>query len=580
MAGEKIVKDIVHGYIAIPKEYFTYIIDTEYFQRLRRIEQSSMRVVYPCGRHDRFIHSIGVYYLGKKALQSFKKNYADARNNFIHDQDLLFLIRNEGYWERKQFNFEIACLLHDIGHAPFSHTTEKFYKRALFKVDDYKENLGKEMDAIYSGCLEEKRCLFLKKWLEKLENQPEIYSILFFEMLKKDISQEDIGEIMGKIMDKKSKTKVHEIMSSILILDKYPNLFRDMAKRLGCYEVEIDYCFIIRCIMGIKYEKGQAIKAEKQVNNIIISLLNGSCLDVDKLDYFQRDVAMSGFNTASIDMERLINAFTVEYKDGEVNLALQGQALSVVQSIIQINNELYTWIYGHHKVVYEHRVINDIIEKMLEDGENEKCRNIFTYRYLVDNLVTDDDLWVEMKEERNRSCNKNEQMIELLRRTPLLKPIWKSTAEFHTRCKKLYEKIPSGNQMYLFYIHDLCDDRKNETTISRFIEKKLNVKENLKGYPNIMIEKGKTRDMRRKDWKIRIEIKKKFNDLWEMMEPIQNQDKEEMLSQNTNPNTIYFYLYFSDEALKALDKYKEENIGKDIADILIEFVDEHKQSVY
>lgn len=560
MLGEKIVKDIVHGYIAIPKEYFTYIIDTEFFQRLRRIEQSSMRVVYPCGRHDRFIHSIGVYYLGKMAFKSFRKNCTSEKSGLkgIDDRDFFYAADDIGFWKRSQFNFEMACLLHDVGHTPLSHTTENFYKEDIFQYDCEKEDnqLPVEISELLNG-------------------KSKLFYLLYKAMVKVNAEEKDITQILNSLLDEDSSTKVHEIMSSILILEKFVDPIINVACKMGFEKIEVDFIFIIRCIMGIPYIGTEEDKlkilvnknAETQIKDIIISLLNGSNLDVDKLDYFQRDVMMSGFNTASIDIERLINAFTVEYQNGRLNLALQGQALSVVQSIIQINNDLYTWIYGHHKVVYEHRVIEDILTMALvKDGG---WKEFFTYEYMKENLVTDDDLWVRMKNERKYIS----QVDELLERKAKLRPIWKSTAEFHIRCKELYKKIPSGNyqgEMYVSYIHELCKNKTDEGEITKFIETKLGIEGSL----NIMIEKGKTRDMKRKDWKIRIEIKKQFTDLWQLMEPVMEDEKER--DQSTNLNTIYFYLYLSDEALKKLDNYKEKE-KKDVADILIEFVNEREK---
>lgn len=59
---EKSIRDSVHGVIRIPELWADNIIDTPNFQRLRRIEQTSVRCLYPSARHDRFIHSLGVYY--------------------------------------------------------------------------------------------------------------------------------------------------------------------------------------------------------------------------------------------------------------------------------------------------------------------------------------------------------------------------------------------------------------------------------------------------------------------------------------------------------------------------------------
>ena len=56
--SQKIIKDSVQGYIYVDKIVCEKIIDTDIFQRLRRIEQTSMRCLYPAASHDRFIHSM------------------------------------------------------------------------------------------------------------------------------------------------------------------------------------------------------------------------------------------------------------------------------------------------------------------------------------------------------------------------------------------------------------------------------------------------------------------------------------------------------------------------------------------
>jgi HD superfamily phosphohydrolase len=109
----KVIKDPIYGYIEIPVEYFLFFIDTSIFQRLRRIEQTGARVLYPAAHHDRFVHSLGVFHLGKLAFQNLKRNS--------------FNLLNETQWKKYQKTFEIACLLHDCGHAPFSHTFEEYF---------------------------------------------------------------------------------------------------------------------------------------------------------------------------------------------------------------------------------------------------------------------------------------------------------------------------------------------------------------------------------------------------------------------------------------------------------------------
>jgi HD superfamily phosphohydrolase len=70
---EKRILDSVHGNIYIDKQLVENIIDTPEFQRLRRVEQTSTRSIFPSARHDRFIHSLGVYYIGTLISKQLEK---------------------------------------------------------------------------------------------------------------------------------------------------------------------------------------------------------------------------------------------------------------------------------------------------------------------------------------------------------------------------------------------------------------------------------------------------------------------------------------------------------------------------
>lgn len=122
MAGleEKRILDSVHGYIRIEEKYIKNVIDTEYFQRLRRIEQTSTRSLFPSARHDRFIHSLGVFHLGSKIVENLSKYYKTEKMGFN-----LEIVFN---------SYKAACLLHDVAHSPFSHTFENYF-------DNKKSNL-------------------------------------------------------------------------------------------------------------------------------------------------------------------------------------------------------------------------------------------------------------------------------------------------------------------------------------------------------------------------------------------------------------------------------------------------------
>ena len=66
----KKLKDPLYGYIIIPNEIVKNVIDTAPFQRLRRITQTSYSPLYASAVHNRFVHSLGVYHLGRIAAET------------------------------------------------------------------------------------------------------------------------------------------------------------------------------------------------------------------------------------------------------------------------------------------------------------------------------------------------------------------------------------------------------------------------------------------------------------------------------------------------------------------------------
>ncbi|MBL6445971.1 HD domain-containing protein [Fulvivirga sp. 29W222] len=106
MNKRKIFNDPVYGFINIKSDLIFDIIEQPVFQRLRRIKQLGLTdLVYPGALHTRFHHAIGAMHLMTRALDNLRSKGID-----ISDDE----------YEAAQ----IAILLHDIGHGPFSHALE------------------------------------------------------------------------------------------------------------------------------------------------------------------------------------------------------------------------------------------------------------------------------------------------------------------------------------------------------------------------------------------------------------------------------------------------------------------------
>lgn len=225
MKDYKRIKDPIYGYIQIPVGYMTDIVDTAPFQRLRRIIQTSYSPLYSSAVHNRFVHSMGVYYLGELAAQQLiseaKTKIGDTINFSLYGEV-----------------FKLACLLHDVGHAPFSHTGESFY-------------LSEDHD-----------CTKLHERLIEVIGSTEF---------EKDIPQ-----------DKSLAAAPHEIMSAIIGVLKYSSFFDTVEKKE----------LFVRCITGYKYS---VRTTENSIKNCFISMLNSKVIDVDKLDYLIRDAYITGF---------------------------------------------------------------------------------------------------------------------------------------------------------------------------------------------------------------------------------------------------------------------------------------------
>jgi HD superfamily phosphohydrolase len=109
--AEKIIRDPVHDVIAFrtnrPIDALLFrLINAAEFQRLRRIRQLGFAsLAYPGADHSRYSHSLGV-------METARKMLAQLRQSFEID-------------EADQTICLAGCLLHDLGHGPFSHVFER-----------------------------------------------------------------------------------------------------------------------------------------------------------------------------------------------------------------------------------------------------------------------------------------------------------------------------------------------------------------------------------------------------------------------------------------------------------------------
>jgi deoxynucleoside triphosphate triphosphohydrolase SAMHD1 len=99
------------------------LLDCPVVQRLRGIKQLGFSyLTYPSAEHSRFIHSLGMASVISRFLSSIEKRSGE------HDESVIDTLRFVGSNEIKPVLVEEivhAAILHDVGHMPFSHASEK-----------------------------------------------------------------------------------------------------------------------------------------------------------------------------------------------------------------------------------------------------------------------------------------------------------------------------------------------------------------------------------------------------------------------------------------------------------------------
>ncbi len=267
------IRDPVHGSIHILKEEEP-IIKAEFFQRLRNIKQLGFsEFVFPGATHTRFIHSIGVMNIGNMA---FEKLFSGHTVN----KELL----------RLKETFKLGCLLHDIGHAPLSHSTES-----------------------------------VMPMLSELEI-PEIF-----------ISAKD------KSLDRQAS---HEDYTIKAIADSsFADSFKEVEKKFG-----VDRKFVADLIVGVTDEPEYF--TINGINYFpLLHQLVSSELDCDRMDYLLRDSYFCGVSYGSYDLDWLLDNLKPAIKDNVASLGISERAVVTFDDFLLSRYHMFVMVYFHYRAV-------------------------------------------------------------------------------------------------------------------------------------------------------------------------------------------------------------------------------------
>lgn len=190
------LRDPIHGFIRTDR-FESALIGSRPMQRLRFIRQLGLTfLVFPAAEHSRFSHVLGTMHLAGRVYDA--------------------LASKSGGWldpdpqSRDRRLVRAAALLHDIGHAPFSHVAEDLFEGGI------------DHEAMTCRLLE----------------LPELSGI--FERLGEGIDAEAVKRVLCKQGDARERL-LSEIVTGQLDVDKMDYLLRDSlycGVQYGSYDLE------------------------------------------------------------------------------------------------------------------------------------------------------------------------------------------------------------------------------------------------------------------------------------------------------------------------------------------------------
>ena len=266
------IRDPVHGSIHILDEEIP-IIQHDFFQRLRGIKQLGFSdYVFPGATHSRFLHSIGVMSIGEKA---FNRLFKDRLN----EPDVL----------RLKETFKLACLLHDIGHAPLSHSTEIM----MPKVSEL------EIPADFT--------------------RPQ-------DTADRQASHEDYT--IKAIADSSFAHSFEKVEASFnVVRARIADLILGQTKNSDYFTLE-----------GINYFP-------------ILHQLVSSEMDCDRMDYLLRDSYFCGVSYGSFDLDWLLDNLGLCFENDKAYLGISERAVITFDDFLLSRYHMFVMVYFHYRSV-------------------------------------------------------------------------------------------------------------------------------------------------------------------------------------------------------------------------------------
>lgn len=318
----KVIGDPIHGYIRLTDlEYDLLQLPT--MNRLHHVHQTAAAyLTFPGSVTTRFSHVVGALEVGGEIIEIIMQQLKeeDFAKLFPGGPKVEFLVKA----------VRLACLFHDVGHGPFSHSAEE----AMLKV----------VQKHHSSEIEEAKKLF------------------------KETNEE--------------KIPIHEYYTYKLITNN------EISEEILSHENDELRDFVADLV--VKSETSPVSKGNPQGYNILRKIVS-SQLDADRMDYLLRDSLMSGVQFGQVDIDRIIqNIAIAKNKEGAYQLAIHERALGNIEEMLDARFKMYRYFYNHHTVVVTNELLRFAIDELIE--EDKEIAELFHWSSYVNGYSTDEHI--------------------------------------------------------------------------------------------------------------------------------------------------------------------------------------------
>ncbi|WP_113660895.1 HD domain-containing protein [Pedobacter nanyangensis] len=322
MNKKKIINDPVYGFITIPSELVFDLISHPYFQRLRYIKQLAMtHIVYPGALNTRFHHALGAMHLMSLALEVLKSKGHDISPD-----------------EEEAAN--IAILLHDIGHGPFSHALEHTLAQGI-KHEDISLLMMNKLNEQFGGRLNKAISIFKGQYPRKffcqlISGQVDLDRM---DYLNRDSFYTGVSE---GVISFDRIIKMFNVVDDQLVVEEkgiYSVEKFLIARRLMYWQVYLHKTVIAGEQLLVKIlERAKALTSRGQVLFATPALQHFLQNDVSSANFFEEDLHLAQF--AKLDDQDIYASIKVWADNDDHILAKLCRMLSARQLYkVEISNE-------------------------------------------------------------------------------------------------------------------------------------------------------------------------------------------------------------------------------------------------